>query len=49
MGSAAFLPFEEIVLQIFIAVRNTSLSVGFESANLAYSGKHDKHYTTEND
>jgi hypothetical protein len=36
------------VLLTFIALKNSSLSDGFEPANLELNGKHDKHYTTEN-
>jgi hypothetical protein len=37
------------VLLIFIALKNPVVSAGFESANLRFNGKHDNHYTTEND
>jgi hypothetical protein len=33
----------------FIALKNSSFSAGFEPANFGSSGKHDNHYTTEND
>jgi hypothetical protein len=35
------------VLLIFIALKKTTASAGFEPANLASNGKHTKHYTTE--
>jgi hypothetical protein len=31
----------------FIALKNPSLSAGFESAHLEYNGKYDEHYATE--
>jgi hypothetical protein len=37
------------VLRIFIALKNSSLSAGFEPANLEPNGKPDNHYTTEKD
>jgi hypothetical protein len=40
---------EEVVLWIFIALKNSSSSAGFEPANLKFNGKHDNHQTTEND
>jgi hypothetical protein len=38
-------PPKEVVLRIFIALKNPSLSVGFEPANLESNGKLDNHYT----
>jgi hypothetical protein len=32
-----------------MALKNTLLSTGFEPANLGSNGKHDNHYTTQND
>jgi hypothetical protein len=40
-------PPKEVVLRIFIALKNPSSSAGFEAANLGSSGKHANHYTTE--
>jgi hypothetical protein len=40
---------KEGVLRIFVALKNASLSTGFEPAYLGFSGKHANHYTTEND
>jgi hypothetical protein len=37
------------VLRIFIALKNPSLSAGFDNANLGSRDKHVNHYTTEND
>jgi hypothetical protein len=37
------------VLRIFIALKSQLSSVGFEPANLVSNGKHDDHYTIEND
>jgi hypothetical protein len=42
-------PPKEIVLQIFITLKNPSHSAGFEPTNLGSNGKHNNHYTTEND
>jgi hypothetical protein len=42
-------PPKEIALRIFIVLKNPSLSAGFEPTNLGFNGKHDDHYTTEND
>jgi hypothetical protein len=36
-------PPKEVVLQIFIALENSSPSAGFEPANLEFSDKHIKH------
>jgi hypothetical protein len=36
-------PPKEIVLRIFIALKNPSYSVGFEPANLGSNDKHDNH------
>jgi hypothetical protein len=36
-------------LPIVIALKNPSPSAGFEPANLGFTGKHAKHYTTEDD
>jgi hypothetical protein len=41
-------PPQEVLLRIFIAHENP-LSAGFEPVNLGSNGKHDNHYTTEND
>jgi hypothetical protein len=35
-------PLKEVVLRIFIAIKNPS-SAGFEPTNLEPSGKHDNH------
>jgi hypothetical protein len=45
MGPTAF-PHKEVVLRIFIALKNPS-SAWFEPANLGSYGKHDNRYTTE--
>jgi hypothetical protein len=37
---------KEVVLQIFVALRKSIASAGFEPANLGSSGKHAKHYAT---
>jgi hypothetical protein len=37
------------VLLIFIALKNPSPSVGFETANLESNGKYANHYATEDD
>jgi hypothetical protein len=42
-------PPKEIVLRIFIALKNPSPSSGFEPATLGSSGKHADHYTTGGD
>jgi hypothetical protein len=34
---------------MFIAIKNISLSAGFEPANLGTNGKQYNHYTTESD
>jgi hypothetical protein len=34
---------KEVVLRIFIALNNPSLSAGFEPANVGSSGKYDNH------
>jgi hypothetical protein len=51
MGPTTLLPPtpKEIKLQIFIALKNPLLTARFEPANLGSSGKHDNHYTIEND
>jgi hypothetical protein len=40
---------EEVMLQIFIALKNSSPLAGFEPMNLGSSGKHDNRYTTKNE
>jgi hypothetical protein len=42
-------PLKEVVLRIFIAIKNPLFSTGFEPANLGFNGRHDNHYMTEND
>jgi hypothetical protein len=42
-------PLKEIMLWIFITLRNPLPSGGFEHTNLESNGKHDNHYTTDND
>jgi len=42
-------PPKEVVLRIFIALKNPSASAGFEPANLESNFKFDKHYSAEND
>jgi hypothetical protein len=42
-------PPKKALLWIFIALKNLSLLVVFEPANLGYNGMHDSLYTTEND
>jgi hypothetical protein len=39
---------KEVVLLIFIELKYTSVSAGFEPANIGSSGKHGDNYTTEN-
>jgi hypothetical protein len=38
---------KEVVLRIFIALKNPSSSAGFEPANSGSNGKHANHYTTK--
>jgi hypothetical protein len=40
-------PPKDVVLLIFIALKNPSSSVGFETTNLGSNGEHVKHFTTE--
>jgi hypothetical protein len=40
---------KEVVLRIFIALKNPSSSAGSEPANLGSNGKHDNQQTTEGD
>jgi hypothetical protein len=40
---------KEVVLRIFIAVKNPSSSAGYEPTNLGSNGKHANHETTEGD
>jgi hypothetical protein len=47
-GGFTFLP-KEAVQRIFIAIKNSSLSAGFEPVSLGSDIKHDNHYTTEKD
>jgi hypothetical protein len=42
-------PPKEVVLLVFIALKNPSLTAWFEPANLGSNDKHDNYYTTEND
>jgi hypothetical protein len=50
MGPTALLPLpKEVVLRIFIALKNSSLLAEFKPANLESDGKHDNHYITDND
>jgi hypothetical protein len=42
-------PQKEVMLQIFIALKNPSLSASSEHTNLGSNGKHNNHYTTDND
>jgi hypothetical protein len=42
-------PPKEVVLRIFIALKIPSLSARFETSNVGFNGKHDNHYTPEND
>jgi hypothetical protein len=42
-------PPKEVTQHIFMALENPPSSAGFEPANLGSNGKHDNHYTTEND
>jgi hypothetical protein len=42
-------PPKEVVLQVFIALKNPWLSAGFELANFGSNGKHNNHYNNEND
>jgi hypothetical protein len=38
---------KEGVLRIFIVLENPSPSIGFETPNFGFNGKHANHYTTE--
>jgi hypothetical protein len=42
-------PFKEVLLMIFIALKNPSLSAGIEPANLGSNGKHSSHCFTKDD
>jgi hypothetical protein len=42
-------PPKEVVLWLFIILKNPSSSAGFQPANLRFNGKRDNHYTTEAD
>jgi hypothetical protein len=42
-------PLREVLLWLSKALKNSSLSTGFEPMILGSNGKHDNHYTTEND
>jgi hypothetical protein len=42
-------PLKEIVLRIFITLKSPSFLARFKPVNLGSSGKHNNHYTTEND
>jgi hypothetical protein len=42
-------PLKEVVLRICVALKNPSSSAGFEPSKRGSSGKHDSHYTAEND
>jgi hypothetical protein len=42
-------PMKVVVLWTFSMLKNPLISAGFEPANFGYNGKHDNHYTTEND
>jgi hypothetical protein len=42
-------PPKEVVLQIFTAHKDPSLSAEFETADSGSTGKDDNHYTTKND
>jgi hypothetical protein len=48
-GADGFTSPSKEVLRIFIALKISSSSAGFEPTNLWSSFKHDNHYTTEND
>jgi hypothetical protein len=50
MGPTALLsPPKEVVLRIFITLKNPSTSVGIEPTNLGSSGEHANHKSTEVD
>jgi hypothetical protein len=49
MGPTALLPLRKSRATDFISHKSPYLSAGFEPANLRSNGKHDNHYTTEND
>jgi hypothetical protein len=40
-------PPKEVVLRIFMALKNPFLTARFETANLGSDNKHDNHYTYE--
>jgi hypothetical protein len=42
-------PTKEVVLRIFITLKNSPSYPGFEPVNVGSNYKHDNHYTTEND
>jgi hypothetical protein len=42
-------PKKEVVLRILIPLESPLSSAGFEPMNVGSNGKHDNHYTTEND
>jgi hypothetical protein len=49
IGPTALLPSERSRATDFMALMNPSLLAGSEPANLGSNGKHDNHYTTEDD
>jgi hypothetical protein len=48
-GEDGFTSPKESVVRIFIALKRSIASVGFEPANLGSNCKHDNYYTTEGD
>jgi hypothetical protein len=46
-GLRLYFPPKEDVLSVFIALKKTIASAGFQSDNLEANGKHTYHYTTE--
>jgi hypothetical protein len=49
MGLMTLLPSKGSCAKNFIPLKSPLLSAGFEPMNLGSNGKHDNHYTTEND
>jgi hypothetical protein len=48
VGTTALLSFlKEVVLRIFITIKNPSSSAGFEPANIDSSSKHANHWTAK--
>jgi hypothetical protein len=48
-GRQLYFPPKEVVLLIFITHNNPSPSAGLEPVTFGSNGKHNNHYTTEDD